>query len=105
MTDNLPRLYTEDEAASYLGVNPRTLARLRKAGQIRHILIADRRYRYLEDHLLAFLKSRGRGPKVVERELMPRPIRAATPGLPQDPAVPLARIIFGVRASRKPAKP
>ncbi|WP_366928835.1 helix-turn-helix domain-containing protein [Phenylobacterium sp.] len=69
MTDNLPRLFTEEEAAAYLRLNPRTLARLRQAGEIRHIKIAARRYRYLEEHLIAFLAARGAGPKSEEPPL------------------------------------
>lgn len=58
---NLPRLYTEVEAATYLGITPRTLARLRRAEEIGHIVVADRRYRYTEAHLLQFLRDRARG--------------------------------------------
>jgi excisionase family DNA binding protein len=56
MTDNLPKLLTEGEAAAYLGVNPRTLARLRLAGKIEYVRISERRYRYLESQLLTYLK-------------------------------------------------
>jgi hypothetical protein len=56
MTDNLPKLLTEEEAAAYLGINPRTLARLRLAGKVEYVRISERRYRYLETHLLNYLK-------------------------------------------------
>ena len=56
MTDNLPRLLTEDEAAAYLGINSRTLARLRLAGKIEYVRISERRFRYLESQLLTYLK-------------------------------------------------
>jgi len=53
--DQLPRLYTEDEAAAYLGITPATLARLRRLGSIRHLAIAKRRYRYQAEHLIEYL--------------------------------------------------
>ncbi len=64
MAHHLPRLYTEQEAAEYLGVSARTVARLRTAGKIGSIEVADRRHRYLEEHLLAYLGRQARGPAI-----------------------------------------
>lgn len=78
MTDNLPRLYTEEEAATYLGLNSRTLARLRQRGDIGYLEIADRRYRYLEEHMVIFLRKRTRGPALPAASLHPdRQVRSA----------------------------
>ncbi len=54
----LPRLYTEIEAAEYLGVRPETLQRERRAGDIGYITVARREYRYREDHLREYLEAR-----------------------------------------------
>jgi hypothetical protein len=58
MTDKLPRLLTEAEAAAYLGIKPRTLARIRLAGKIQFVRTSERRYRYLEEHLAMFVVAR-----------------------------------------------
>ena len=56
----LPKLYTEDEAAEYLGIKSDTLARIRRAGRIAHIITAGRRVRYTEPHILAYLEEQSK---------------------------------------------
>jgi hypothetical protein len=63
---DLPRLYTEVEAANYLGITPATLARMRRGREIHHITIASRIYRYTEAHLLDYLKQQTVGPASVD---------------------------------------
>ena len=47
----LPRLMTSEETASYLGISLRTLHRMRIAGEIGHVVLAGRTYRYTEGHV------------------------------------------------------
>lgn len=53
--ERLPYLYSEAEAAEYLGVSEVTMARIRKRGDIGHTMIA-RRPKYTESHLLDYLE-------------------------------------------------
>jgi excisionase family DNA binding protein len=48
MAGSKPELLTEAEAAEYLKVTPTTLARVRRAGGIGYIKVAQRSYRYTE---------------------------------------------------------
>jgi hypothetical protein len=100
MTDQLPRLYSEPEAAAYLGVEPRTLARIRKAGLIGFIQVADRRYRYLDEHLVQYVLSRITEPAIRQyrQRARARARLAAAKPLPPASAVPhVAHLLFGHR--------
>jgi hypothetical protein len=46
MARSKPKLLTEDEAAEYLRIAPAQLARIRRAGGIGYVKIAQRSYRY-----------------------------------------------------------
>jgi hypothetical protein len=59
--NSLPRLLTEIEAAEYLGITPGTLARIRRAKGIQHIVVADRRYGYTEQHLSHYIAVKTEG--------------------------------------------
>src|SRR5438309_320167 len=72
MTDKLPRLLTEAEAAAYLGIKPRTLARMRLAGKIQCVRTSERHVRYLEQHLSAFIVARAGG-SIPPDALAPKP--------------------------------
>lgn len=56
MTD--PLLLTEKEAADRLLVGPRTLRKLRQAGQIRYVALTGRKIGYRPEDCLAFIESR-----------------------------------------------
>ena len=62
MTKQLPKLMTSGEAAEYLGISLRTLHRIRIAGSIGYIVVADRTYRYTENHIRQYLKRNYGGP-------------------------------------------
>lgn len=55
--ERLPHLYTEAEAAEYLGVNELTLYRWRKRGQIACIMVG-KSPRYTDQHITDYLKAR-----------------------------------------------
>lgn len=53
--ERLPELYTEEEAAAYLGVSEITLRRRRTAGELGFMRIG-RAIKYTETHLLKYLE-------------------------------------------------
>lgn len=53
-----PLLLSEEEAAARLLVCPRTLRRLRMAGEIRYVALAGRRIAYRLEDCLAYIESR-----------------------------------------------
>jgi excisionase family DNA binding protein len=57
-----PTLLTSEEAAKYLGISARTLARLREGNKIGYYLIGHRIYRYSEEHLVSYINNQYRGP-------------------------------------------
>ncbi|WP_448098140.1 helix-turn-helix domain-containing protein [Luteibacter yeojuensis] len=54
---SLPHLYSEAEAAEYLGITELTLYRWRKAGKIACMMVG-KSPRYSEQHILDYLKAR-----------------------------------------------
>lgn len=52
----LPKLYTEEQLAQHLRVNPETLARARRAGKLPYTRIGSR-VRYTAAHLAAYLET------------------------------------------------
>ena len=56
MAKSKPQLLTEEEAAEYLRVTASTLARVRRAGGIGYIKVAQRSYRYTEAILQEYLR-------------------------------------------------
>ena len=75
MTDGsarLPTLLTESDAAAYLGLKPDTLARIRRRGDIGHVLVG-RRVRYTEQHILDYLNQQT------------KPCRPPAPEKPRNP--------------------
>jgi excisionase family DNA binding protein len=73
-----PRLLTSEEAAAYLGISARTLARLRDAEKIGYFLIGNRIYRYSEEHLIAYINNQYRGPLVARSIYVVRSDEAAS---------------------------
>jgi excisionase family DNA binding protein len=55
--ERLPHLYTEAEAAEYLGVNELTLYRWRRRGQIACMMVG-KSPRYTDQHITDYLKAR-----------------------------------------------
>jgi excisionase family DNA binding protein len=51
----LPHLYTEDQVAAHLDVNPETLARARRAGKLPSTRVGNR-VRYTAAHIAAYLE-------------------------------------------------
>lgn len=58
---NMPELYTEKQAAAYLGMSVDTLRRQRKAVEIFARQLSPRTIRYTADDLNAFLEHRRSG--------------------------------------------
>jgi len=52
---DLPALYTEKQAATYLGISPRTLARARALGDIEFGIVGENTIRYTAAQLVAYL--------------------------------------------------
>jgi len=50
------KLYRPEEAASYLGLTPATLKRLRLTGQISYLRSAPRCIRFTQEHLDGYLR-------------------------------------------------
>ena len=55
-----PLLLTEEQAAERLLLTPRTLRKLRMAGQIRYVALTDRRIAYKPEDCIAYIESRMR---------------------------------------------
>lgn len=63
-TSELPKLFTEAQAASYLGVAEITLRRQRAAHRIAYVRIG-RQARYTEAHLLSYIEQQTYRPTLV----------------------------------------
>ena len=61
LTDDLALLLNEREAAKYLGICPRTLATLRKAGRIPAVIISARCVRYSRQKLAEWVLAQSKG--------------------------------------------
>lgn len=55
---NEPILLTEEQAAERLLLHPRTLRKLRQAGQIRYVALAGRKIAYRPEDCSAYIESR-----------------------------------------------
>ena len=55
-----PLLLTEEQAAARLLLHPRTLRKLRQAGQIRYVALAGRKIAYRPEDCAAYIESRSR---------------------------------------------
>jgi hypothetical protein len=55
-----PLLLTEEQAAEWLLLTPRTLRKLRQAGQIRYVAVTDRKIAYRPEDCAAYVESRSR---------------------------------------------
>ena len=53
----LPLLLTEDDAARLLLMHPRTLRKLRQAGEIRYVALAGRKIAYRPEDCHAYIES------------------------------------------------
>lgn len=74
---NAPFLLTEEEAAKQLLVHPRTLRKLRQAGEIRYVALAGRKIAYRPEDCLAYVESRVRLQEVTDtrRKSTRRPMK------------------------------
>ena len=56
MARSTPKLLTEEEAAERLRISPTQLARIRRAGGIGYVKVAQRSYRYTESLLAEYVR-------------------------------------------------
>jgi excisionase family DNA binding protein len=54
----MPRLYTEEQVADYLGICVRTLQKMRNNNKIGFVPVGDKLVRYTEDNIRDFIQGR-----------------------------------------------
>lgn len=66
-----PPLLTEEQAAERLLMSPRSLRKLRQAGQIRYVALTDRKVAYRPEDCSAYVESRLRQDPEVRPRMRP----------------------------------
>lgn len=71
---NEPLLLTEEQAAARLLLCPRTLRRLRQAGEIRYVALAGRKIAYRAEDCQAYIEQRLRQDPAPRRSSRPKSV-------------------------------